>query len=483
MAAAPDSNGAQTKRNSVGSVGVTNGAQSKRSSVGSTRAVPTFPEGGLQAWATIAGACVTNILRYTTSFGVYEDFYKRDFLTTSSASSISWIGSLSTFFVISGGLLSGRLFDRGYFYHLMIGGSLLLSFSLFMLSLCKPEKYYQVFLAHGVGVGLGAGTTYVPSIAIVSHYFRRRRAIAMAIVSTGSSLGAVVHPIMLNNTLRSHLGFGNAVRASAGLVSGLLLIACLLMRPRLPPPAADPPLWKSLKRFSRDRVYLTAIAGMTTFIGGFYFPIFYLQLDAISHGVSQTLGFYSLVILNGASCVGRLWPGFFAQRLGVINILMAASGCGAVLILSMIALKSVASVVAIGIIYGFWAGVFVTLMAPLVAVLTENMEELGLRMGVAFGIAGFSALICASLLAYMNVFLTLSMYRPAYRRHTAHGALHVVAARGVQRGVGVRRVQLLRFDGHWFTEASCGEDQTSGDSCDTSGDDGSRCVRAAPGDR
>ena len=75
-------------------------------------------------------------------------------------------------------------------------------------------------------------------------------------------------------------------------------------------------------------------------------------------------------------------------------MVMAATGCGAVLILSMIALKSVASVVAIGILYGFWAGVcvytsplfwlfinlrnaVVTLMAPLVAVLTENMEELG----------------------------------------------------------------------------------------------------------
>ncbi|KAJ7230095.1 major facilitator superfamily domain-containing protein [Mycena pura] len=305
-----------------------------------------------------------------------------------------WIGSLSTFFVISGGLVAGRLFDRGYFYHLMIGGSLLLSFSLFMLSLCKPEKFYQVFLAHGVGVGLGAGTTYVPSIAVVSHYFQRRRAIAMAIVSTGSSLGAVVHPIMLNNTLRTHLGFGNSVRASAGLVSGLLLTACFLMRPRLPPPATNPPLWKSLKRFARDRVYLTAIGGMVTYTGGFYFPIFYLQLDAISHGVNQTLGFYSLVILNGAGCVGRFWPGFFAHRLGVINMVMAATGCGAVLILSMIALKSVASVVAIGVLYGFWAGVFVTLMAPLVAVLTENVEELGLRMGIAFGIVGISALVC-----------------------------------------------------------------------------------------
>lgn len=76
----------------------------------------------------------------------------------------SWIGSLNAFLVISGGLIAGRLYDRGYLcvrssfsticsllnldalhsYHLLYGGSLLLAFSLFMLSLAKPNQYYQV---------------------------------------------------------------------------------------------------------------------------------------------------------------------------------------------------------------------------------------------------------------------------------------------------------------------------------------------------
>lgn len=102
---------------------------------------------------------------------------------------------------------------------------------------------------------------YVPSIAVVSHYFKKRRALAMTIVWSGSSLGAVIHPIMLNNTLRSHLGFFNAVRASAGLVSGLLLIACLLMHPRLPPSKTQPPFWKSLRNFHNDSAYMFATVG------------------------------------------------------------------------------------------------------------------------------------------------------------------------------------------------------------------------------
>lgn len=81
----------------------------------------------------------------------------------------------------------------------------------------------QVFLSQGVCAGIGAALLYIPSIAVISHYFSRRRVLAMSIVASGSSLGSVIHPIMLNNTLNGLLSFGNSVRASAGLVAGMLI--------------------------------------------------------------------------------------------------------------------------------------------------------------------------------------------------------------------------------------------------------------------
>ncbi|KAF7350239.1 MFS general substrate transporter [Mycena venus] len=305
----------------------------------------TFPEGGLRAWATVVGAFLVQFcgFGYTSSF----DFYTRYYLTQSSSSAISWIGSVNAFTLVSGGLLSGRLFDRGYFSLLVWGGSVLQCFSLFMLSLCKQERFYQIFLAQGLGLGIGGGMIYISSVAVVSHYFQQRRALAMTFVASGSSLGAVVHPIMLNNTFQ-RLGFGNAVRASAGLMSGLLLIACLLMRPRLPPANSHPPFWKALPRFARDTPYVLAVLGISTYSCGSYFPLFFLQLDAIKHGISQTFSFYS-----------------------------PAAAVGATLILCMIALQSIASVVVIAVIYGYCAGIFVTLMAPVFATLTDDMGELG----------------------------------------------------------------------------------------------------------
>ncbi|KAJ7863543.1 major facilitator superfamily domain-containing protein [Mycena leptocephala] len=357
--------------------------------------ISPYPEGGRQAWATVFGAFLIQFcgFGYTTSFGVYQDFYVRDYLSQSSSSAISWIGSINTLLIVSVGLFIGHLYDRGHFHLLLYGGCLIQSFSIFMLSLCQRQQLYQMFLAQGIGMGLGAGIVYIPSVAIISHYFHKRRALALSIVASGSSLGAVIHPIMLNNTLHSSLGFGTAVRASAGLISGLLLIACLIMRPRLPPTQNAPEFWQSLRRFGHDTPYVLATLGLTMFSFAFYFPLFFLQLDAVTHGIDRTFSFYSLVIMSASSFVGRICPGFFAHSLGIANMATASAGCGAVFILGMIGLSSIPSVVVLAILYGFCAGVFITTMAPLVAILTDDLTELGLRMGLFFATEGIGGLL------------------------------------------------------------------------------------------
>lgn len=57
--------------------------------------------------------------------------------------------------------------------------------SVFMLSLADPEKYYQVFLAQGPGMGIGAGMMYMPALTVQVHHWRHHRALAMGAVMTG----------------------------------------------------------------------------------------------------------------------------------------------------------------------------------------------------------------------------------------------------------------------------------------------------------
>lgn len=112
---------------------------------------------------------------------------------------------------------------------------------------------------------------------------------------------------------------------------------------------------------------------MTLFIIGFYFPLFYLQLDAISHGLNKKFAFYSvesleyirfsflnalqLVIMNFSSFIGRLSPALYANSLGVDNAVIISTGCCSILILGMIGVKSVTGVVVFGVIYGFFSGI------------------------------------------------------------------------------------------------------------------------------
>ncbi|KAI0779973.1 MFS general substrate transporter [Fomes fomentarius] len=372
-----------------------------------------FPEGGSAAWSTVLGAFLVQICAFGSVAHVYfaphnpnagytiwqiHDFlwhyYKRVYLTDESSSAISWIGSINSFMIVAAGLIVGRLYDRGYFYHLLWGGSILESFALFMHSLAKPGAYYQILLSQGIASGLGQGMLYIPTLAVISHYFQRRRALAMTIVATGSSLGAVVHPIMLNNLLNNpSVGFATAARANAGMITGLLFIACLLTRTRLPPSDQAVNMCIAARRFARDGPYVFASLGMTAFIIGFYFPLFYLQLDALTHGLDKTFSFYALVILNASACFGRIFPGFVAHKLGVGNMLIGACFVCSVLILGMIGLGSVTSVVIIGVVYGFFSGIYVSLLTPYIALLTDDLSELGVRMGISFFCVGIGSLV------------------------------------------------------------------------------------------
>lgn len=152
---------------------------------------------------------------------------------------------------------------------------------------------------------------YVPSIAVLSQYFSRRRTLAMTIVASGSSFGAIIHPIMLNNLFASRLGFQKSVRISAGFVSVVLIASCFLLRPRFAiGPVKKPPLHKSLRKFYSQWSFTAISLGYSPFNSrgdskfysrkysgfffpvGLYFPIFYIQLDAIKHGLSKNFAFY-----------------------------------------------------------------------------------------------------------------------------------------------------------------------------------------------
>lgn len=360
-------------------------------------------EGGTQGWLTLLGSTLVQFagVGYINAFGVYQDFYVREYLTKYSPSAIGWIGGIQLFLMFSSGLLTGSAFDLGYFYHLMIASIVLHGVALFMLSLSKENQYYQIFLAQGVCFGISVGLTYSPSLAIISHYFNKRRALAIGLASGGSALGAIVHPILLNRLFNSRVGFSNGIRISASITLSFLIVATVISKPRLRPKNVNhPPLLELLQ----DPAYIFLAISIFLAFGGLFFPVFYLQLDAISHHVDKGLAFYVLSILNAANWFGRIVPTIFAPRFGVFNLLNVFTVAASISLLCMAAIGNLTGVVLIAIFFGFFSGATMSLTPASTVSLARNPAEAGKGLGLIFGIGGimvlFSQPIAGALLTH-----------------------------------------------------------------------------------
>ncbi|KAF7329004.1 Riboflavin transporter MCH5 [Mycena venus] len=335
---------------------------------------------------------------------VYQDFYCRQFMTKNSPAEIAWIGSCQIALQFLLGFPVGKAFDAGYFHHLMIVGSLIYCFSLWMLSLAKPNQSSSPRASVWASVWASPSS---PALGVASHHFSRRRGLAIGIITTGrfnlnfvrarilsrmkgASIGGIIFPIMLNNLLFRH-GFAVGVRATAALISGLLLLANLLMSPRYP---KNQPVSKtSLRSTLTDLPYMTfVISGIFIMLGLFY-PIFYLQLYAMKQGIPEEIAFDTITLINTGGVVGRLAPSFLALRIGNFNVIIPIVFCAAACVLAMLAftLKS-GGIIVISLLYGAMNAGYVSISPALMADLSNDRSEVGIRMGIWFTITAAAAL-------------------------------------------------------------------------------------------
>jgi len=322
---------------------------------------------------------------FASSFGVFEDYYVTAGASTSS--NISWIGSLQLFFLFFMGLPAGRLFDAGYFHHATAFGTVLYVFSLMMLSIADPKKYYQLILAQGVSAGLGMGFLLVPALSVQSHHWRRRRSLAMGICLTGSSTGGIIYPIMLNRLFHNGVGFAWGVRAAAFMTLGLLIIANFCLTTRLPsakqrPKGSGPK--PNIVAILTDPPYMVANVGAFLGLWGVFLPYFYLQLFANAHKLSNTLAFYTIAILNAASIIGRTIPNATADRIGSFNTIIPVTVIIGALVFVMFAATTPGGLIVFAIIYGIFSGAFISLLPPMLASFSRSPDEMGLRIGFGY---------------------------------------------------------------------------------------------------
>jgi MFS family permease len=322
------------------------------------------------------------------AFGVFQTYYENNLLQDQSPSNISWIGSIQAFLLLVVGVITGPLYDAGYFRPLISLGAFLIPFGFMMTSICS--QYWQVMLAQAICIGLGNGCLFVPSVAILPQYFSTRKALANGIAASGSSLGGVIYPIVFRQ-LYPRIGFPWATRVLGfiSLFAGLISVA--VMKVRIMPKQKRALL--ELAAFKEIPYASFCIALFFGFIG-FFGPIYYLQPYAINTGITdENLGFYLLPILNAASIAGRILPNFVTDKAGPLNILIPAALISGLLGVVWIGIKNLPGMIIFAILYGFFSGGYVSLAPVAIISLTPDMRTLGTRMGQSFFVSSLGLLV------------------------------------------------------------------------------------------
>lgn len=351
----------------------------------------TIPDGGLQAWLQVLGGAATLVATWglVNSFGVFQTYYETTLLHGRNTSSeISWIGSLQGALLMIMGVISGPLYDAGYFRALLAVGLFLIVLGMFMTSLATA--YWHLLLAQGVCVGVGMGLTFLPSTAILAQYFSKKLPLVLGIASAGSPVAGIVFPIIFSR-LEPKIGFGWATRVIAFILLALSAVPVAFMHVRVRP---------KNKRAVFDKTALTD-PGFVVFVAGcfaaflvLYVPFFYTQLFTIAHGIADDdFAPYLVTFLNVGSVFGRIIPNAAAQRYGSLNMMTVCAGGSAVLAFGWFGTKNLGGLTVFALLYGAFSGGVVSLSPSCLKDLTPDMNRLGARMGMSFFVTGLALLV------------------------------------------------------------------------------------------
>ncbi|EJD43947.1 MFS general substrate transporter [Auricularia subglabra TFB-10046 SS5] len=337
------------------------------------------------------------------------DYFARIYLSNTSLFAIGWIASVQEFLIFATGLVIGIPFDRGYFYHIVMFGASLNTFSLFMLSLAQPQKFYQVRSVKLVG----SGCILLPATAAIGQSFPRSGPLATGFAYTGASVGGIVMPLILNKLLYTDLGYSAAIKVLAGMLCALSFAGIALMRPRVLRPksatqTAPPATVASMLAYAKEPEYVAVVIGCCrgTTVRGLdakTVVVFYMQLNATQHGVRESVAFKVPTIINASAIPGRLLLNYISQRVGILNTMIFNTlACSAVM-LSMLTIydDSPTPFIVISIIYGFFSGAILSQINTALASEARTVHEIGTRTGVGFLFTGFAAPLCSPVIGWL----------------------------------------------------------------------------------
>ncbi|MEM9197724.1 MAG: MFS transporter [Pseudomonadota bacterium] len=281
-----------------------------------------------------------------------------------------------------GNLLIGRAVDRYGIARSLGGASLLVAIG-FGLAALAPNM--TLLTAAQFLIGFGAAASFGPLIADISHWFKRRRGVAVAVAASGNYLSGAIWPMVLSGLLASE-GWRAVYWALAALTLATMLPMAIGLRRRLRL-SAQASAAQAAEVAARSAGFrpgalqiLLMLAGLGCCIA-MSMPQVHIVSLCVDLGYGPAVGaeMLSLMLLGGV--VSRLVSGAVADYLGGVRTLLIGSALQCLALFLYLPFDAMVSLYIVSLIFGLSQGGIVPSYAIIVR---EYMpaEEAGTRVGL-----------------------------------------------------------------------------------------------------
>jgi MFS family permease len=233
-------------------------------------------------------------------------------------------------------------------------------------------------------IGLGTAASFGPLMADVSHWFLKRRGIAVSIAASGNYLSGVIWPLLLTAGIDT-FGWRPAYAATGIAMAVLVLPLTLALRARVPEEARARADAQASARAATARLSPRTLQAMLIVAGvaccvAMSMPQVHIVAYCIDLGFGPAVGaeMLSLMLLGGVA--SRLISGLLADRIGGLATLILGSALQMLALFLYLPFDGLVPLYIVSLIFGLSQGGIVPAYAVIVRD-TMPAAEAGARVG------------------------------------------------------------------------------------------------------
>ncbi|HKO69078.1 MAG TPA: MFS transporter [Burkholderiaceae bacterium] len=284
-----------------------------------------------------------------------------------------------------GGIMMGRLSDRFGVRLPLIGATCALTIGYVAASMSSSVLMYAIVQGLLIGM-LGSSASFSPLLADISHWFVRRRGLAVSIVASGNYLAGAVWPPIVQHLIET-VGWRTA-HLYIGAIC-LLTMLPLTYAMRRPPPhitadassapaAARAPQSIGISPFALQMLLM--VAGVACCVA-MSMPQVHIVAYCADLGYGPAVGAQMLSIMLACGIVSRLASGWIADHIGGLRTLLLGAALQGVALLFYIPFDGLTSLFIVSAMFGLFQGGIV----PSYAIIVREYfapNEAGARVGL-----------------------------------------------------------------------------------------------------